>query len=401
MPVQFPPLWGAVKMATWVFYFPMSDTHLFPIRSHGSLLVIQAPLHPLRSALALKLTPQMTFGKTSNRLLNSVKPQKKLLSHKLLTRSIPPPPPIYLRALLNRATGQYSASISALITHLFDTYGKITPQQVKAKEMELYNMHYDISQPVDPVFNNIDDLSELADHAGSPMTAQQMIDLAYVIFSKQPILQQDLCLWNRRPLVDRTWPNMMQHLCDAQTDLSYYLPSANIYNQQPVHQANVTTMADLIAQRLFDEYNQTHPAVVPPIPTPPPFDHHTDVANSLQRRKTDLQSREAAMMSQMRDMMLTLMRTNGNQNTNTNNSPHGGGGSNNRNNHSGRNTPGQGSSGRSGGCGNNRSPTHLYCWSLGAGAHTGTDCNTPAAGHQSMATFANMMSGSTNRCYCL
>jgi hypothetical protein len=133
--------------------------------------------------------------------------------------------PIYLRALLNRATGQYSVSIRALVTHLFNTYGKITPQQVKAKEMGLYNMHYDISQPVDTIFNNLDDLSELAEHAGSPMTDQQRVDLAYVIFARQPILQQDLRLWNRRPLVDRTWPNMMQHLRDAQTDLSY-LPSA-------------------------------------------------------------------------------------------------------------------------------------------------------------------------------
>jgi hypothetical protein len=78
--------------------------------------------------------------------------------------------------------------------------------------MELYNMTYDVSQPVDTVFNCIDDLSELADHSGSPMSPQQMIDLAYIIFAKQPILQQDLRLWNCKPLADRTWTNMMQHL---------------------------------------------------------------------------------------------------------------------------------------------------------------------------------------------
>jgi hypothetical protein len=288
---------------------------------------------------------------------------------------------------------------------LFDNYGKITPQQVKAKEMELYNMHYNISQPVDStVFNNIDDLSELAYHAGSPMTDQQMINLAYVIFARQPILQQDLCLWNRRPLIDRTWPNMMQHLRDAQTDLSYLPPSAgDIYNQQPVHQANVTTMADLVAQRLFDEYNQPPPSVVPPIPTPPTPDHHIEVTNSLQRRETDLQSREAAsMMSQMQDMMLTLMHTNGkNQPTNTNHSPCSGSGHDNRSNRSGRNTTGQGSGGHSNGCGNNRSQAHLYGWSHGACAHTGTNCNTPANGHQLLATFANMMNRSTNGCHWL
>jgi hypothetical protein len=70
--------------------------------------------------------------------------------------------PIYIRALLlNRATGQYSSSICTVILRLFTVYGKITPKQVKGKEMELYNMHYDISQPVDTVFNAIDLLSLL------------------------------------------------------------------------------------------------------------------------------------------------------------------------------------------------------------------------------------------------
>ena len=69
---------------------------------------------------------------------------------------------IYLRALLNRVTGQYSTDIRAVLMHLFATHGKITPQQVKAKEMSTFNMHYDISLPVDTVFNAIDDLADLA-----------------------------------------------------------------------------------------------------------------------------------------------------------------------------------------------------------------------------------------------
>jgi hypothetical protein len=83
-------------------------------------------------------------------------------------------------------------------------------------------------------------------------------------------------------------------------------------------------MADLIAQRLFDEYT---PSAVTPLPTPPTPDHHIEVTNSLQRLETDLQSREATVMAQeMQDMMLTLMRSNGNQPTTTNHFPRSGGG---------------------------------------------------------------------------
>jgi hypothetical protein len=167
--------------------------------------------------------------------------------------------------LLNRTTGQYSTDICVVLQHLFATHGKITPQQVKAKEMSTYNMRYDISQPVDTVFNTIDDLADLAEHALAPMTHQQMIDMAYVIFARQPILQQDLCLWNRRPVVERTLANMLNHFWDAQSNLSSLPNAGDIFHQQPPHQANsFATMADLVAQRLLDALPTDDIHLVPP-----------------------------------------------------------------------------------------------------------------------------------------
>jgi hypothetical protein len=203
--------------------------------------------------------------------------------------------------LLNRTTGQYSSDLRAVLLHLFTTHGKITPQQVKAKELSTYNMHYDISQPVDTVFNTIDDLADLAEHARSPMTPQQMMDMAYVIFARQPILQQDLRLWNRRPVVERTWSNMLEHFRDAQSDLSSLPSAGDIFHQQPPHQANaVATMADLVAQRLLDAM----PTDDPPSIVPPP-----DTANAaFQQRDSSLAARKAALLTQMTEMM-SLMRT--------------------------------------------------------------------------------------------
>jgi hypothetical protein len=314
--------------------------------------------------------------------------------------------PIYLRAMLNRATGQYTGSIRDIMVQLFRTHGKITPQQVKAKEMEIYNMHYDISQPVDTVFNCIDDLSDLAENAmtPTPMTEQQMIDLAYVIFAKQSILQPDIRLWNRRPAPERTYANFTQHLRDAQTDLSSLPTAGDIYHQQPAHQANIASIADLVVQRLLDEQGLELP---PTLEQPPPIDPHTEVANSLQRRETDLQSREAAMLQQMQDMMSSMMRNNGNSNGNrsnnrNNNRTGNGNGTNTGNRNNNRNANGNRNNNRvNGNNTGNRSQTRQYCWTHGACAHAGPGCNTPATGHQSTATFSNMQNGSTNGCYWL
>jgi hypothetical protein len=308
--------------------------------------------------------------------------------------------PSYLRAILNTATGRYAANIRALLLHLFTTYGKVTPQQIMSKEHELATMHYDLSHPVDIVFNAIEDLSELAAHARQPMSQMQLINLAYVIFAKQPILLQDLRTWNRLPLADRTWPNMKTHLRDAQDDLSALPTASAMYHQQAPfpHQANIATITDMVAQRLMD--NQAHherayaemyeqqfgppPPAPAPVPTPAPApvfappipEPIADMANTVQPRET-------ALMAQMQQMMQQMMANNS-----------GGGG---------RNHYNQGGRGRGRGRGNpinNRNSTaRKYCWSHGACAHNGTECNTKATGHKNEATFTNMMGGSTRGCY--
>ena len=50
--------------------------------------------------------------------------------------------------------------------------------------------------PVDAIFNAIGELIELAEYALILMSSTQAVSLAYVVFSKKPILLQDLSVWN-------------------------------------------------------------------------------------------------------------------------------------------------------------------------------------------------------------
>ena len=299
----------------------------------------------------------------------------------LIAQSVEAIDSIYLRALLNRATGQYSTSIRSMILHLFTTYGKITPQQVKEKEVELFHMHFEIIQPIDTVFNAIEDLADLAEHATSPMSSQQMIDLAYVILAKQTILQQDLRSWSRLPAANRTWTAMVDHFRTAQAELNALPTAGNIYHQHSTHhQANSTiAIADLVAQRLIDVLQPEEP--------------NHELANSLQRRENELQTREAALLQQMQEMM-HLMRT---PTPPAQPSPHHGGRSGNRNRGGRQNERGRGRTVPNTNTRTNSART--YCWTHGACAHTGATCNTPSDGHQVTATFNNMLGGSTSGCY--
>ena len=175
---------------------------------------------------------------------------------------------IYLRPLLNRVTGQYSTALRPVFVHLFDTHGKVTPQQVKAKEQAVCTMACDLlSIPIDTVFTTVDDLAHISEHSGSIMTDRQKMDIAFVVLaSKVPLLQHDLRLWNRFGALDRTWPNMLDHFRSAQADLTALPKAGDVF-----HQANgvmMTTVADLITQRLLEAYPPPpdEPAPAPALP---------------------------------------------------------------------------------------------------------------------------------------
>jgi hypothetical protein len=246
-------------------------------------------------------------------------------------------------------------------------------------------MHYDILQPVDTVFNTIDDLTDLAEHAHSPMTPQQMMDMAYVIFARQPILQQDLRLWNRRPVVERTWPAKLEYFRDAQSDLNSLPNTGDVFHQQSHHQANtVSTMADLVAQRLLDAM---------PVDDSPSVVASSDTANAaFQQRDSSLAAREAALLTQMTEMMSLLRTGLPHGTTSTQRNP--------RNSRSGR--AGRTNNGRGGSRGRGNSPApRAYCWSHGACAHSGTQCNYPLPGHLPNATFTDMHGDNTSNCFWL
>jgi hypothetical protein len=167
-------------------------------------------------------------------------------SKALITQVVESINSLYLQALLNCTTGQYASNLHNVLQHLFSTYRHITPQQIKVKEIAICNMTHTIATCVDAVFNAIDNLVNLADHSNAPMTICQTVDLAYVVLSKEHSFHQDICAWNRRPSLEKTWPAMLAHFHEAQADLLSLPTAGNLY-----HYANAAIMVGLVAQRLL------------------------------------------------------------------------------------------------------------------------------------------------------
>ena len=66
-----------------------------------------------------------------------------------------------LQPLRNTATDMINSLIPDIITFLVDTYGKLSPSQLRERERVIDDMTYDPAQNIDTVFNKTQNFQEL------------------------------------------------------------------------------------------------------------------------------------------------------------------------------------------------------------------------------------------------
>ena len=76
--------------------------------------------------------------------------------------------PQYLQALRDSTTGRLNGTIAQIIKHLFQVYGRVTPQVLYEQEQKVQQMVYDPQYPIDGVFTAVDDLMNFAEAAQTP-----------------------------------------------------------------------------------------------------------------------------------------------------------------------------------------------------------------------------------------
>ena len=308
--------------------------------------------------------PQIEADKDVWRAAHEVFALYRATEKALIAQIVDSVDPIYLRAIHNRTTGQYAATVRDVLAHLHNTYGTVTSHQVWAKENAIRHMEFDLTMPVDSLFDAIDDLADLAIHAHLAWSPAQMMALAETVLAKQPALQYDMRIWNDMPTINQTWTSMTMHFRTAQKALTTHPTAGTMFLQANT----VANMTEAVAQRLLDSMPPA-PYVEPPVET-------------INAAIADPAARDAALLAQMQEMLnQTLSRTGSG---NTNSRP--------RNN---RNNRGRGAAGGTGRPNDTKNRIRLYCWSHGACAHGSSECNNPLPGHATTATFLDMQGGST------
>ena len=302
---------------------------------------------------------------------------------------------LYLRAIINTTTQAIQLHLHEIFDYLYRTYGNVTPQKLHARDTEVKNMVYNLQNPIDNIFNEIESLTDLAIRARVPMSQAQCISIALIILLNTRKFTHAIRTWNA--IAVQTWVNFKTHFRDARSELED-LNEINAGDTQ--YSANI--VQDLLEgfSNMLIERDEEPPQEQVLPPQQPPY--HNQM-NNIQQPPLDptVQFLQTQLQQQQQQTINNILQNGGGRNQ----GGRGGGG---RNRGQGRYSNRNGRGFRGGGRNrsyhyNNYNPnqsrrtnTPGYCWTHGQGNHSGFQCNNPSPGHMPQATFQNRMNGSNN-----
>jgi hypothetical protein len=110
----------------------------------------------------------------------------------------------FLRAI-RVGTGLNNVSVLTILERLFNTYGRLSEQQMIANDAE-FRKEWDPDSSFELIIAQIDDCAEMAETAGIPYSPAQILATAYTIVQKTGMFTNDLKEWKRLAAAERTWP---------------------------------------------------------------------------------------------------------------------------------------------------------------------------------------------------
>ena len=141
----------------------------------------------------------------------------------------------------NSLIGYANVTTRSLIQYLYQAYCNITSTQVTDNDKKL-RVPYDLNQPIEPLYEQIDNDIAFAEVADNAYTGKQIVAIAYEIIFQTGIYADDCKLWRKKAKADKTWPEFKVYFTDAIHDLRQSKATAGTvgYHQSPADTIDFT-----------------------------------------------------------------------------------------------------------------------------------------------------------------
>jgi hypothetical protein len=121
-------------------------------------------------------------------------------------------------SLRNKYTRYNSVHPKDLLEYLFETYGKITPEDIIENEKKL-GEEWDGNEKFESVIERVNNCIDFAAEAGSEFSETQIMNHVLVIVAKTGLYVDDLKIWKKCDEDEKTWSEFQDFMLNAQTEL--------------------------------------------------------------------------------------------------------------------------------------------------------------------------------------
>jgi hypothetical protein len=141
----------------------------------------------------------------------------------------------YLNALSEEIVGYANCTSLQLLTHLLTYYAMIYPTELTHNDERL-NAPYDPNQPIETLFQKIQDARAFAVAGGQPYGAAMIINLAYTLVFNTGLFPDACRVWQSRVIAGKTWAQFKLYVATAHREFHLTNQTAQ---QSGFHSANM------------------------------------------------------------------------------------------------------------------------------------------------------------------
>ena len=307
-------------------------------------------------------------------------------------------PDLYIKSFRNEYSNTFNTDLKTILQYLFTTYGYITPEELTEKKEVLCAKVFDIQQPLIIMFNELEELEQVAIAASNPYTSTQLVNIGIKLIKNFNDFDRGLTSWFERPIEQHTFSNFKSHFEREYQALrkvrgptmksAIYLQQANaiasvlktiksenmdILNEVKNSEGNIMRAMQMTQENFEREENDEREEP----------EEMQKLSHSVNSVTTDtIQLEILRLLKEMKESSSTKQydkkkKTKDNER---------------KNNKKNKKPQSDNTKKRS------RYNTSKYCWSCGAGNHSSSDCNRRKSGHKSDATFQHMKKGCSDYC---
>jgi hypothetical protein len=110
----------------------------------------------------------------------------------------------YINALSDEIVGYANCTSLKLLTHLLTYYAMLAPTEL-TQNYERQNTPYDPNQPIETLFQQIQDTRAFAVAGGKPYGATMIVNVAYTLVFNTGLFPDACRAWQSRAIAGKTW----------------------------------------------------------------------------------------------------------------------------------------------------------------------------------------------------